>query len=230
MAGKPITGVTDVTFALYTEEAGGVALWYETQTIETDALGRYTVLLGAMHAAGVPVELFTSGQARWLGVGVGNLPETAQGGRVLLVSVPYALKAQDAETLGGKPASAFMLAANCSGDVSSPSCQATGGSPASPAAPGAATANLAGTKGKTQPKPLAVPINTATNFVDTTAGPHRLGRACLHRVCVLKWRKARRRPSRSPGPASRSAQPPPSCRDHSAACAASDRLSSEETM
>jgi len=169
MAAKPIVGVSDVTFALYTEEAGGTVLWYETQTIETDALGRYTVLLGAMHAAGVPVELFTSGQARWLGVEVGNLPETAQGGRVLLVSVPYALKAQDAETLGGKPASAFMLAANCSGDVSSPSCQATGGSPTSPAAPGAPTANLAGTKGKTQPKPLAVPINTATNFVDTTA-------------------------------------------------------------
>ena len=168
MAAKPIVGVSDVTFALYTEEAGGTVLWYETQTIETDALGRYTVLLGAMHAAGVPVELFTSGQARWLGVGVGNLPETAQGGRVLLVSVPYALKAQDAETLGGKPASAYMLAANCSGDVSSPSCQATGGSPASPAAPGAATANLAGTKGKTGPKPLSVPISTATNFTDST--------------------------------------------------------------
>src|SRR5436190_734970 len=85
-----------------------------------------------------------------------------------IVSVPYALKAQDAETLGGKPASAFMLAANCSGDVSSPSCQATGGSPASPAAPGAATANLAGTKGKTGLKPLSVPISTATNFTDST--------------------------------------------------------------
>src|SRR3990170_1578308 len=30
--------------------------------------------------------------------------------RILLVSVPYALKAADAETLGGKPASAFVLA------------------------------------------------------------------------------------------------------------------------
>ena len=83
MAGKPIVGVADVTFALYAEEGGGTALWYETQTVETDALGRYTVLLGAMHAGGVPVELFTSGEARWLGVGVGNLPESAQGGRVL---------------------------------------------------------------------------------------------------------------------------------------------------
>src|SRR6266700_6826136 len=110
MAGKPIVGVSDVTFALYAEEAGGTALWYEAQTVETDALGRYTVLLGAMRANGVPVEMFTSGEARWLGVQVGKLPESAQGGRVLLVSVPYAVKALDAETLGGKPASAFMLA------------------------------------------------------------------------------------------------------------------------
>ncbi len=31
--------------------------------------------------------------------------------RVLLVAVPYALKAADADTIGGKPASAFVLAA-----------------------------------------------------------------------------------------------------------------------
>src|SRR5205814_9591620 len=115
MEGKRYACTTDVTCAIYSEEAGGVALWYETQPLDTDALGRYTVLLGAMHAAGVPLELFTLGQARWLGVQVGNLPETAQGGRVLLVSVPYALKAQDAETLGGKPASAYMLAPSESG-------------------------------------------------------------------------------------------------------------------
>jgi endosialidase-like protein len=155
MAGKPLVGVADVTFALYTEEAGGTALWYETQTVETDALGRYTVLLGAMHAGGVPVEMFTSGEARWLGVQVGNLPETAQGGRVLLVSVPYALKALDAETLGGKPASAFMLAPD-----------QTGSQTTNPSAPGAPTTNIK-TSGK-KPKPLAM-TSGATNFVDTTA-------------------------------------------------------------
>jgi hypothetical protein len=51
--------------------------------------------------------LFTSGEARWLGVqaeGQGQQP------RVLLLSVPYALKAADAETVGGLPASAFVLA------------------------------------------------------------------------------------------------------------------------
>jgi hypothetical protein len=53
------------------------------------------------------MELFTSGEARWLGVAAGHLPEQP---RVLLVSVPYALEAGDAATLGGKPASAYLLA------------------------------------------------------------------------------------------------------------------------
>ncbi|MGH6630478.1 MAG: hypothetical protein ACREB3_12165, partial [Burkholderiales bacterium] len=104
-AGKPIASVQDLTFSLYGVEAGGEALWFETQPVEADALGRYSVLLGAMHPDGLPMDLFTSGEARWLGVSVGRLPEQA---RVLLVSVPYALKAGDAETLAGKPATAFV--------------------------------------------------------------------------------------------------------------------------
>jgi hypothetical protein len=59
-----------------------------------------------MHSEGLPVDLFTSGEVRWLGIQVGLEAEPP---RVLLVSVPYALKAGDAETLGGKPASAYML-------------------------------------------------------------------------------------------------------------------------
>ncbi len=107
LAGKPLTGPVDVSFLLYKEEAGGEPLWFETQTVQADAQGRYIVLLGAMHETGLPAELFTSGEAHWLGVQVGLEAEQP---RVLLVSVPYALKAGDAETLGGKPASAFLLA------------------------------------------------------------------------------------------------------------------------
>jgi hypothetical protein len=106
-AGKPLTGAVDVTFSLYNTEAGGEPLWFETQSVQADELGRYTALLGAMHADGLPVDLFTSGEVRWLGIQIGS--ETEQQPRVLLVSVPYALKAGDAETLGGKPASAYML-------------------------------------------------------------------------------------------------------------------------
>jgi hypothetical protein len=112
LAGKPIAGPVDVTFALYAAEAGGSPLWFETQTVEADSLGKYTVLLGAMTPTGVPMDLFAAGAARWLGVEVSNLPEQP---RVLLVSVPYAMKAGDAETLGGKPASAYQLAPACGG-------------------------------------------------------------------------------------------------------------------
>jgi hypothetical protein len=105
--GKPATGTVAVTFNLYKEQEGA-ALWTETQNLQLDAQGRYTVLLGAGSTAGLPIDLFASGNALWLGVqpelaGQSELP------RVLLVAVPYALKAADADTLGGKPASAYVL-------------------------------------------------------------------------------------------------------------------------
>jgi len=64
-------------------------------------------LLGSTKPDGLPAELFTSEQARWVGVQVSGQAEQA---RVLLVSAPYALKAGDAETIGGLPPSAFVLA------------------------------------------------------------------------------------------------------------------------
>src|SRR3989304_3088270 len=108
-AGATVTGVQGVTFALYAEQAGGAPLWRETQNVSADAEGRYAVLLGSMRADGLPQEVFTSNEARWLGVQV-NQPGSVEQARVLLVSVPYALKAADAETLGGRPVSAFVLA------------------------------------------------------------------------------------------------------------------------
>ena len=106
--GKPMTGVVGITFALYSEPSGGAALWLETQNVTADNNGHYTALLGSTKPDGLPAELFTSEQARWVGVQVSGQPEQP---RVLLVSAPYALKAGDAETVGGLPPSAFMLAA-----------------------------------------------------------------------------------------------------------------------
>ncbi|MGA2131298.1 MAG: hypothetical protein ABSH50_03210 [Bryobacteraceae bacterium] len=106
--GKPRTGVAGVTFALYQEEQGGAPLWMETQNVTLDATGGYTAQIGATQPEGLPISLFAAGQARWLEVQMDGQP-AAQ--RVLLVSVPYALKAMDSQTLGGLPASAFALAA-----------------------------------------------------------------------------------------------------------------------
>jgi len=105
---RPMTGPVGVTFALHAQQTGGAALWLETQNVKPDANGVYSVLLGANSANGVPAELFASGEARWLGVQPEGQTEQPP---ILLLGVPYALKAGDAETWGGLPASAFVLAA-----------------------------------------------------------------------------------------------------------------------
>ena len=104
--GKTITGIAGVTFAIYKDQTEGAALWMETQNIQTDAKGNYTVQLGATKSDGLPLDLFSSGEARWLGVTINGGTEQP---RALLLSVPYAMKALDADTLGGRPASAFMV-------------------------------------------------------------------------------------------------------------------------
>jgi hypothetical protein len=69
-----------------------VPLWQETQNVQFTQ-GRYTVFLGDSKSTGIPAELFASGQPRWLGVK--PLPGEEEQPRVLLASVPYALKAVD---------------------------------------------------------------------------------------------------------------------------------------
>jgi hypothetical protein len=107
LQGKAVSGIAGATFAIYKEESGGSPLWLETQNVQADTKGYYTVQLGTTKPDGLPQDLFSSGEARWLGVTVNGGQEQP---RVLLLSVPYALKAADAETLGGKPLSAFQLA------------------------------------------------------------------------------------------------------------------------
>jgi hypothetical protein len=102
-----LSGHATATFLIYKDETGGEPLFAETQAIVLDAAGQYKVQLGATLPKGLPTDLFATGEARWLEVQVeGEAPRA----RVLLVSVPYALKAADAATLGGLPASAFALA------------------------------------------------------------------------------------------------------------------------
>ena len=105
-SGKPITGAVGITFLLYKDQQGGSPLWVETQNVQADATGHYTAMLGSATAEGVPLEVFSSGEAQWLGVQIQG--QRAQA-RVLLVSVPYALKAHEAETLSGRSISDFVL-------------------------------------------------------------------------------------------------------------------------
>jgi hypothetical protein len=110
--GKPLTGVVGVTFNLYRDSQGGAPLWMETQNVQADKAGHYSAALGSTTSQGLPADLFASGEARWLGV---QAQGQAEQPRVLLMSVPYAMKALDAETIGGRPVSSFMLAPPSSG-------------------------------------------------------------------------------------------------------------------
>ncbi len=105
--GMPVFGTASIIFSIYKDQYEGAPLWLETQNVQPDAKGNYTVKLGAGSSQGLPLELFASGEARWLGVRINGGEEQP---RVLLLSVPYALKAADAQTLAGLPASAFVLA------------------------------------------------------------------------------------------------------------------------
>jgi trimeric autotransporter adhesin len=114
--GSSLSGVVSITFSLYAAQQGGEPLWTETQNnIQLDATGHYSVQLGTTRPNGVPATLFITGEARWLGV---QIAEQGEQPRVLLLSVPYALKAGDAATIGGLPPSAFVLAGSQNGAAS----------------------------------------------------------------------------------------------------------------
>jgi hypothetical protein len=102
-------GQASATFLIYKDQTGGEPLFTESQMISFDSTGHYKIQLGAANPNGLPSDLFSSGEARWLEVQIAGQPAEP---RVLLASVPYALKASDAATLDGLPASAFALAGN----------------------------------------------------------------------------------------------------------------------
>jgi hypothetical protein len=164
--GNALTGVAGITFALYSEPSGGAPLWLETQNVQLDKNGHYTVLLGSTKPEGLPLDLFVSGQARWLG-SQAQLPTESQNGsqaeppRVLLVAVPYAMKAADAETVGGLPPSAFVMAL----PVSSGAGVANGGTSSSASAAPLAQSNVTTTGGTVNALPL---WTTATNIQSST--------------------------------------------------------------
>ena len=152
-AARTVSGVASVTFAVYAGQEGGAALWSETQNVLADANGHYSVLLGAATASGFPAELIGTGESRWVGVTMARAPEQA---RVLLASVPYALKAGDADTLGGLPASSYvttqqLAARSVVGAAATTIVAATGGSASGMGAGGnAADADGAGAGSITQ--------------------------------------------------------------------------------
>jgi hypothetical protein len=104
LTGQPDGAIT-ATFALYPDPQSTTPAWTETQAVQVSQ-GKYTVLLGAATTNGIPADIFAADQAHWLGVQINGTEK-----RYLLVSVPYAMKAMEAERLGGLLPSQFVTAA-----------------------------------------------------------------------------------------------------------------------
>jgi hypothetical protein len=146
LAGVSRGTVVAIRFVIYDSSTGGTALWEEVQNTEVDSEGRYEVMLGVTASEGIPIELFTSGDPRWLEVEP-LIPNVEAEPRMLLVSVPYALEAADAQTLGGLPPSAFaqavpLVTAEAAGSGSTSAAEI--GSPAGAAPSGSAVDSSGG--------------------------------------------------------------------------------------
>ncbi len=103
--GAPATSTTTgVTFAIYKQQDGGVPAGMETQSVTPDANGNYSVLLGSTTATGLPSDLLSQQEQGWLGVQVQGQPEQSR----VLVSVPYAFHAGEAERFAGHSVTEFV--------------------------------------------------------------------------------------------------------------------------
>lgn len=149
-------GSCAITFAIYRDESGGAPLWQETQNVAVDSHGRYTVQLGAA-TSGLPSDLFTSDEPRWLEVQPQGQPEQT---RVRLVSVPYAIKASEADRLAGHSADEFVTTEALRTTVQQQVQQQLSSATATPAGAGGAIAAANGTP------PFQIRSNTAVPNLD----------------------------------------------------------------
>jgi hypothetical protein len=95
----------DSTVRIYSNDLGGSPIWLERFRLVPDLNWRLSIYLGST-TGGLPPSIFQSNAARWISVQIEGFEESP---RAALISVPYALKARDADTLGGLPASAYLV-------------------------------------------------------------------------------------------------------------------------
>ena len=107
VTGEPRSGEVSLVLSIYADRDSAEALFAEEQTVVLREDGRYEIALGATSELGLPAELFGAHGARWVGIAEkGDLEQP----RFMLVSVPYATKALDADAVGGRPVKDFVLA------------------------------------------------------------------------------------------------------------------------
>ena len=106
---NPITSIVSITFTIYDDATGGSNLWDEIHSSVTPVDGLVHVLLGSVDAFGT--SLF-DGSDLWLGINVNSDGEMTP--RLRIVSVPYAIYANDSDNLDGYDSDDFV---NSQGDT-----------------------------------------------------------------------------------------------------------------
>ena len=92
--GAPVTGDVELSYTIYDAADSGDVLWQDVLEISVDDTGFYTVVLGGEENPIDPVIL--SDGVGWLGVAVDQEAEMTP--RISLTSVPFALRAQRAQS------------------------------------------------------------------------------------------------------------------------------------
>ncbi len=105
--GTPETAPQSLRFSLYATPSGGAPLWEESHPSVPVTNGYYAVVLGA--ATPLPASAL-NGQALYLGVSLVGQSELTP--RLPVVSVPYALLAEDSHSLEGRAAASFADASH----------------------------------------------------------------------------------------------------------------------
>jgi PKD repeat protein len=101
--GAPVNGTVSMTFAIYNAPTGGELLWSETQPSVTVTDGAFGVTLGIANAIDLPFD-----EQYYLGVNVNGDGEMTP--RAVLVSVPYALRAKEADSVGASSVTSAEIA------------------------------------------------------------------------------------------------------------------------
>jgi hypothetical protein len=97
--GNPLPGEHTVFFSLHNVESGGIMLWSETQTVTADSSGVFSAILGST----TPIQI-SFADPKWLSITVDSQPISP---RREIVSVASAFNAQNADSLGNSPPSAY---------------------------------------------------------------------------------------------------------------------------
>jgi len=107
--GAPLNGSYELTFRIYDAESAGNLLWQATHTGIVIQKGIFSILLGSANDSGYDFAALAFDKPYFLEIKVGS---EVMSPRQRIASSAYAIRAEEAEKLGGKQPNDYALAAD----------------------------------------------------------------------------------------------------------------------